>query len=83
VLVAAVALPGGVVSRCRSCGAEIVWAMHEFTRRRMPLDAEPIEAGNVALEDGVARVLRPNSPYQGPRYVSHFATCPNAKEHRR
>jgi hypothetical protein len=68
---------------CRSCKAPIVWARHEFTRRAMPLDAEPVENGNVVLEGNVARVVGPNVPVSGPRYVSHFATCPNAGEHRR
>lgn len=69
------------MTRCRSCGAPIVWAV-TAAGKRMPLDAEPVYAigsGVVSLNgDEVAVVERPR-----PLYVSHFATCPNADQHRR
>lgn len=79
------------VGRCRSCGRRIVWA-ETTIGKRMPVDVEPSDNGNVELiEDGggtIALVLR-NDEIGSARnrgallYLSHFATCPNAKRHRR
>jgi hypothetical protein len=76
------------MSACRSCQAIIIWA-RTFDDTRMPLDAEPCPEGNVRLfGDGRARVLTNDERFAaiecGQRlYRSHFATCPNAKAHRR
>lgn len=70
------------MSACRSCGAPIIWAITE-NGKRMPLDAEPAErpTGVFRLEpsgdDLIAR--RPIEQV----YISHFATCPNADQHRK
>lgn len=66
-------------STCRSCGAPIVWVVMFPSGKRMPLDAKPIS--------GLIRV-EPGSPptghaYGEQRYLSHFATCPNAAQHRK
>lgn len=83
---------------CKSCGAEITWAWTE-TNKRMPLDAEPSDKGNMeiigrrddpdepptpivrVLKQGEADTLPGLEP--PPRYISHFATCVNASDHRR
>lgn len=49
----------------------------------MPLDQEPCADGNIAVEGDVARVLKKGEEYDGPRYKSHFATCPAAAAFRR
>lgn len=78
-------------ARCFSCGAEIVWAV-TTKGNRMPVDAQPSSDGNILLErrpDGalIAVVSEPGGlelpGLAAPRYKSHFATCPNASEHRR
>lgn len=71
---------------CRSCSRPITW-MVTPKNRRMPLDLEPAESGNVRVLGDVAYTLRAeeleNARSQGERlYVSHFATCPNARQHR-
>jgi hypothetical protein len=74
------------VSTCRSCGAEIRWAVSMSTGRRMPIDAEPTPDGNVLLHPGGgATVLAAGVPVPvgRSRYTSHFATCPHANTHRR
>lgn len=55
----------------------------------MPFDAEPVPDGNVVLTypspgGALALVVDPDqtSIDDPPRYVSHFATCPNAARHR-
>jgi hypothetical protein len=70
--------------KCKSCGAPIVWAVSS-KGRALPLDPEPSPKGNLSLDSGTppkARVVQPHG-LEGPLYTSHFATCPNAKKHRR
>jgi len=75
-------------SRCRSCGAEILWARSRGGKR-VPLDADPTMRGNVVLtDDGEAIVLNQADADQhrrhgGTLYLAHFATCPEAAQHRR
>jgi hypothetical protein len=71
-------------AKCRSCKAPIVWATFSTTGKRAPFDAEPTEEGEYAISavggEPVA-VFAPENP--DARYVSHFATCPDAKKHRK
>lgn len=69
---------------CRSCNAPIVWVLTK-SGKRMPIDATPVETGNIVLNGITAEVLKAGVvPAQGvPRYVSHFSTCPQSAEHRR
>lgn len=80
------------MSRCRSCHAEILWVV-TAAGRRMPVDAEPVEGGNVAItgvngrQQFAAVVLGPADRLRaelddGRRYVSHYATCPDADQWR-
>ena len=74
---------------CRSCDAAIRWAVSDASGKRMPIDAEPVPAGNLAvrLDEGVLRAR--SAPADAKlsagekRGVSHFATCPDADQHRR
>ena len=72
---------------CRSCGANILWARSAKTNALMPIDPDPVENGNIVLSaDGLATTLSGDlweTMHSGLRYISHFATCPNAKEHRK
>lgn len=72
---------------CRSCGAQIIWAVTQ-KNRNIPLDPVPVADGNITLEQrgaelaplAIANAIRaPGILY----YKSHFATCPNAANHRR
>lgn len=73
---------------CSSCEREIVWAL-TARGKRMPLDADPVEEwtdlrGKFVLRDGVALAAVNAPPEAGEQvYVSHFATCPQAAQHRR
>jgi hypothetical protein len=71
---------------CKSCSAKIMFVktVVGFT----PIDAEPNPTGGIALVDGKPRfggnALRYFEEYpDAPRYISHFATCPDAAKHRR
>jgi len=67
----------------QQCQAIIIWTVTERTGKRMPVDAQPSPDGNLVLTPSphgapiskVADLLDPD----GPRYLSHFATCPAAK----
>lgn len=71
------------MARCKSCGAEIVWVKTR-SGKRMPLDARPTPNGNLEIDlADCVYFVTPDLNAAGKRYTSHFATCPNASEHRR
>jgi hypothetical protein len=81
-------------AKCRSCPAPVMWATHVETRRANPLDAQPSPDGNCEVRRGVHsttlyyRMLSgeelERARAEGKRlYLSHFATCPNARRHRK
>jgi len=70
------------MATCRTCEAAIVWA-HTSSGKAMPLDAKPCEDGDLEIVDGLAVKVGLFTPPGGPRWKSHFATCPQAKAHRR
>ena len=71
-------------SECNSCAASIIWTV-THKGKRMPVDAQPVENGNIRLrhdEDGIiAEYPGKEHPslFEAPRtrYVSHFSTCPD------
>lgn len=78
------------MSSCRSCGAEILWITMEDSGKKMPIDVVPDDAnGTVVILGGTkGRVCTRSELVHyaacGRRfYRSHFATCPNAREHRK
>lgn len=76
---------GEQATRCRSCGAPVLWRAHETTNRLAPIDAAPTERGNLVLLEldryGYATAV---ALVEGvPRYVSHYATCPQREDWRR
>lgn len=67
---------------CRSCGAPIIWAVHQATGSRMPLDPGYVDSGprfTIDLTGQAHTVSDPNTT----GHPSHFATCPQAGQHRR
>ena len=85
------------ICKCKSCGREIFWVkLRMGAGGKMPLDAEPVwirkEAGGKPyfLKDGEAVHGRITGDADDDpdaevveAYMSHFATCPQANEHRR
>lgn len=66
-------------TKCRSCGAAVRWVGKAI------LDASPVEGGNIEIVGTTVRYASKERPLfdAGPRYVSHFATCPQAKAWRK
>jgi len=66
-------------SRCRSCGAAVLWLRHHRTGRLAPIDAEPADNGIAILvgDDRYAIVVQA-TPAPITRYAPHYATCPQA-----
>lgn len=75
-------------AKCRTCGALVLWVTMHPGGRKNPLDPTPVAGGNIERRRGnhsdawYGRVV-PEEERTGPLYVSHFATCPQAAQHRR
>lgn len=69
-----------MIRDCRSCGAKIVWT-HTRRGRRMPINATQ-QVALVALSDPQATFEDLRERLGDEAVVSHFATCPNAAQHR-
>ena len=63
-------------STCRTCGAQILWVHMRGSGKRMPIDADSLQSRVVLNKDQTLGAVRQTG-------VSHFATCPQADEHRR
>lgn len=56
------------ITRCRSCRARIIW-FKTAGGKNMPVDADTVKPDDIELDL--------------ERHISHFATCPQANQHRR
>lgn len=74
------------MSKCRSCQQEVLWVL-TINRKKMPVDPEPVADGNLILIDPIAPGDIPMAVNKAnpdvPGWTSHFATCPDAAEHRK
>jgi hypothetical protein len=71
---------GDKIHVCR-CGTEFVFRKHETSNRLAPIEVEPAANGTVeVLPNGRYRI---GPAGDGPRFKSHFATCPHASGFRR
>lgn len=79
------------MSACATCRAPIVWA-YTPSGKRIPLDAEHTDDGLRPVTSPQGNLVATGEEIlgavvvrveQGGRFVSHFATCPDAGQHRR
>lgn len=80
------------MSKCKACGAEIIWIRSSKSGKMIPCDPELIpfdltdDKERFVTESGdVICGKRLEAPEQARRagYISHFTTCPHAAEQRR
>jgi hypothetical protein len=70
---------------CRACSAPIFFAL-TVNSRRIPIDVEPCEDGNVVVVGDMAVILTKEmmaAGVQGKRYRAHWASCPKSKQFRK
>lgn len=67
------------MAKCKSCGAEIIWARTE-DKKAIPLDGgTPLMVATlVEIDSSGCAIVK----IQKAR-LTHFATCPHAAEHRK
>lgn len=67
------------VKQC-SCGKSIEFLPHCMTGKKSPITVEAAPNGNIArLPNGTYRIIEAAEDYNGPRYLNHFADCPDRK----
>ena len=66
------------MSKCRSCGGEIFW-IRLTSGKLMPYNILP----DLGVGDDKAKMPAYFTDAAGKHYETHFATCPNADQHRR
>jgi hypothetical protein len=73
------------ITECRSCRASIVYVPTQASGALIPLDVDPVDHGNIVIRDGKALYVKKDlySLDDELRYVSHFATCPQAARFRK
>lgn len=62
--------------KCSSCGAEILWGVNPSTGKRVPLSVK-------SMEKRFIYGLASQTVLMTETYLSHFADCPQAAQHRR
>lgn len=72
--------------QCKSCYARIIWARTD-KGVATPVDEKPVAGAHFVLEVEDPRdapvVRKVTNGKPGPRYQTHWSTCPNADDHRR
>lgn len=78
------------MAKCKSCGAEIIW-IKTAGGKKIPCDAEEVtywagKGAKIVTPNGEvinASLTGPTQKALGIGYISHFATCPYADQHRK
>jgi|JI10StandDraft_1071094.scaffolds.fasta_scaffold645106_2 hypothetical protein len=65
---------------CTSCGAPIIFVVAAKSGKTNVLNRDPVANGNVAIIDNQAHFQSKANPLpdDADRYISHYATCPDA-----
>jgi hypothetical protein len=79
-----------MMPKCKSCGAEILWVTTS-SGKKMPIDAAPrkvivlLRGPNDRIDKRVDQetIDKEATAEVVTAYTAHFATCPNADEHRK
>ena len=69
------------IQHCRSCGANIYWLENTRTGKVAPIDAQPSEKGNIAIDlEGMQYDVVPAPSRKVMLRTNHFMTCPSAAQ---
>lgn len=76
------------MANCKSCHALIRWVTMAATGKANPLDAEPVENGNIEVMEvrgrDIGRIVSDEARlFPVPLYLAHWATCPDAAKWRK
>lgn len=78
------------MTKCRSCGQEVLWLAHHKTGKVNPIEAEKVIGGNIVVDLDNARYRIATGDEHGKAkikgiklHISHFARCPNASGFRK
>lgn len=80
------------MAKCKSCGNPLIWVqlksgkMHPCDPALVQFWANPNARGSVVTQQGEVVHCDFDGPLEEMTdvgYISHFATCPNAAQHRR
>ncbi|MGH1344366.1 MAG: hypothetical protein ACRBN8_22595 [Nannocystales bacterium] len=89
VLAGMAARAGAALVSCKSCHAPVWWAV-TIHDKSTPMGADPSQDGCWVIdgqtENGAPRVRLSEpltDPADTPRFQTHWATCPNADQHRK
>lgn len=73
-------------SKCKYCPATVLWVRSAATMKWLILDVKPNPAGNTIVCDDLGYVGPFNDMFDpappGETYMTHWATCPGAKQAR-
>lgn len=58
------------ISKCRSCGSEIIWAKHSKTNKLAPYDKEPTNNGQWLLERETQLALTDEKENESEVFIS-------------
>ena len=68
-------MTGLAYGKCKSCGAEVYWGCSAKSGRPTPVNARPVRNQIVGQRTGKLHTVE--------TWIPHWATCPNAAQHRR
>ncbi len=70
------------MAKCGTCGGEILWGVTE-AGKRVPLNLAEKRFVRADMVTGSADLASEQDYVMVDTHLSHFATCPQADEHRR
>ena len=74
------------MSKCKSCKAPIIWVSLKNKQGKYsphPINARPVKGIILEAQTSANMHVKGLPAFMADVYTSHFATCPNAAEHRK
>ena len=74
------------MSKCKSCKASIIWVSLKNKQGEYhphPINVKPVKGIILEAQTSANMHVKGLPAFMADVYTSHFATCPNAAEHRK